>query len=80
MTNSAVVVNPHGDVGVGTQSPGARLEVDGGLRLNATAAQPACSPATRGTFWVVQGGAGVKDAVQACLKDAQNLYAWRAIY
>lgn len=27
-----------------------------------------------------QGGAGVKDAVEVCAKDASDTYAWRTLY
>jgi hypothetical protein len=33
-----------------------------------------------GAFWVTQGGAGVKDPVEVCAKDAANAYAWRNFY
>jgi hypothetical protein len=67
-------------LGVGTSTPSQVLEVNGGARLNTTTSQPGCSASTRGTFWVVQGGTGVKDEVQVCAKDAANAYAWRVIY
>lgn len=38
------------------------------------------SSTTRGTFWVVQGAAGVKDTVEVCAKDAADAYAWRTLY
>jgi hypothetical protein len=69
-----------GRLGIGTAAPAAALEVNGGARLNTTAAKPACSVSQRGTFWVTQGAAGVKDSVQVCAKDAANAYAWRTIY
>lgn len=43
-------------------------------------AQPTCAAAYRGTIWVTNGGAGVKDAAQICMKDATDTYAWRTIY
>lgn len=72
-----------GGVGIGGSSDPiapVRLEIDGGMRLNTTTAKPACGAGTRGTFWVTQGGAGVKDNVEVCAKDAANAYAWRTIY
>lgn len=41
---------------------------------------PTCDATTRGTFFYQPGGAGVKDAVSVCAKDASNVYAWRVIY
>jgi hypothetical protein len=50
------------------------------LRNQPVGAQPACSAANRGTFWHVNGAAGVKDTVAVCAKDQFNAYAWRTIY
>jgi hypothetical protein len=71
-----------GQVGIGTTSvaSGQKLEVNGGVALVTATAKPSCSVTTRGTFWVAQGGAGVKDAVEVCAKDAADTYAWRTIY
>jgi hypothetical protein len=52
---------------------------DGGLQLKSFAL-PTCDAAHRGTFFVVNSGAGVKDTVSVCAKDAADAYAWRAIY
>jgi hypothetical protein len=89
-TNQNVTLTPsgtgytllNGNVGIGTAavSTGQRLEVNGGIALNTTSAQPTCSSTTRGTFWVTQGASGVKDSVQVCAKDATDTYAWRTIY
>jgi len=56
------------------------VEVGGGVKVNTTAGKPTCAVAYRGMFWVTQSGAGVKDAVEVCAKDAANAYAWRTIY
>jgi len=68
------------NVGVGISSPGQTLEVNGGVRLNTTAAKPTCDASQRGTFWVTQSAGGVQDAVQVCAKSAADAYAWRTIY
>jgi hypothetical protein len=52
----------------------------GGLMVQPNIAQPACTVAYRGTFWVIQSASGVKDNVQVCAKDATDTYAWRTIY
>ncbi len=68
------------NVGIGVINPGQALEVNGGLRLNTTTSRPACDATQRGTFWVTQSGASVKDAVTVCAKDATDAYSWRTIY
>jgi hypothetical protein len=55
--------------------------VGGGLKVNSLAnAKPTCNSGAQGTFFYVAGGAGVKDTVEVCAKDAADAYAWRAIY
>lgn len=48
----------------------------GGLQMKTSGSQPSCSSVTRGMFWNVEGGAGVADQVQVCLKDAADSYSW----
>ncbi len=78
--NAVSIVRDSAYVGIGTTSPGQKLEVNGGVRLNTTDTKPTCDATTRGTFWVTQGGAGVQDNVEVCAKDASDVYAWRTIY
>jgi hypothetical protein len=54
-----------------------------GLQLDRNGvSKPTCvaTPADRGKFWYTAGGAGVKDNVEVCAKDAADVYAWRTIY
>ena len=67
-------------IGIGTDTPGQKLEVNGGIRLNTVTAQPTCDSTVRGTLWFTQGGVGVADQLEVCAKDAANAYAWRTIY
>jgi hypothetical protein len=67
-------------VDIGTSAPTAKLDVNGGVRLNTVTAKPTCDAAARGTFWFTQSGARVKDTAEVCAKDAANLYAWRTLY
>jgi hypothetical protein len=67
-------------LGVGTNTPGETLEVNGGARLNTASTQPTCDVTQRGTFWVVQGATGAKDSVQVCVKNAAGAYAWRDVF
>jgi hypothetical protein len=50
------------------------------VNVAATASQPACSATQRGRIWQTLGGAGVKDQVSVCAKDATDAYAWRVLY
>lgn len=70
-----------GKMGLGTLAPKQLLEVNGGVRLNTATAQPTCDATNgSGTFWFTNGGAGVKDSLQVCAKDAAGAYAWRTLY
>lgn len=72
-------INYAGNVGIGTTSPATQLEVNGGLALKTATAKPTCNSSTRGTFWFTQAGAGVKDSIEACSKDAADAYAWSTL-
>ncbi len=65
-----------GSLGLGTTQPTARLEIDGGLRLNTTVARPTCDADQRGTFWVQQRDAGEDDFVWACLRNSTQDHNW----
>lgn len=53
---------------------------DGGVQINTTTTKPTCASDIRGMYWHTQGGAGVKDNVEVCAKDASDVYVWRTIY
>ncbi len=75
-----VINGSTGNVGIGTTSPGQKLEVNGGIRLNTTTAKPTCDSTRRGTLWFTQGTSGAKDAFEVCTKTADDSYAWQTIY
>ncbi len=56
------------------------VELDsGGLQLTTTSARPAAGAAYRGMMWITQGGAGVADTTEVCLKSAADTYSWVTI-
>lgn len=69
-----------GYVGIGTPTPTRELEVNGGVRLNTTAAKPACDATQRGTVWVTLSGSLIKDKVEVCVKNAAEAYFWATVY
>lgn len=73
---------PSGIVGIGTTTLDVDdfLVVNGPIRIDDTGAQPTCDAGIQGMFWYEEGGAGVKDTVDVCAKDAADAYAWRSIY
>lgn len=76
------------DVGIGRLQAGilkvSRADVGGGsggaIDLGDPGARPSCTSAVRGTIWIEEGGASVKDIVAVCAKDASDVYDWRVIY
>ena len=78
---SLSIDNASPDSSVAINSTGAVVAAFG-VQVATVAAtpEPTCAVGVRGTFWVVQGGAGVKDQVSVCAKDATDAYAWRTIF
>lgn len=76
------------DTGIGRLAAGVLAIVDcdnatgtgSAIDLGDPGAQPTCAVGFRGTIWIDEGTAGVKDSVAVCAKDAANAYAWRTIY
>lgn len=68
-----------GNVGIGAASPNARLEVDGGLRLNTGSGRPTCNSGIRGMVWFTQAGGGSNDVIEACMRNASSSYSWVAL-
>lgn len=79
-TSTIMLLDAQGELGIGLENPTQMLVVNGGLQASTTKTKPTCDNTVRGTFWATQSGAGVKDAVEVCAKDAADAYAWRTIY
>ena len=60
---------------VSVEAGGIKISDNGGAVV-----KPTCSASERGKIWISEGGAGVKDTVEVCAKDAADAYAWRTIY
>jgi hypothetical protein len=75
-------ITSSGDLLVGTLVADAddKVVINGPIRIDDTGAQPTCDSGIQGMFWYEEGGAGVKDTVDVCAKDAGDAYAWRSIY
>jgi len=52
------------------------MEMYKGVRICTSTTIPTASAALRGTMWIVQGGSGVADTLQVCMKDASDAYVW----
>jgi hypothetical protein len=71
-------IGGNGNVGIGTASPMQKLEVNGGVRMNATTARPACDSTIRGTFWFTQGAGSADDSVAVCSQFGGS-YIWKPL-
>ena len=78
-TADRVTLQLGGNVGIGTTTPGQKLEINGGVKLNTATVQPPCDATTRGTIWFVRE-TGVKDRCEVCALDGAGAYGWRVIY
>lgn len=47
-----------------------------GFLNDTSGSQPTCDSGHRGLTWLIQGGAGVADIFQVCMKDAADAYNW----
>jgi hypothetical protein len=75
-----LTIDENGNLGIGTANPSQRLEINGGIRLNASIPKPICDESTRGTLWFTKGKEGEKDSLEACLRDESGNYRWIKIY
>jgi hypothetical protein len=74
-----VTIDNTGYVGIGTTTPAQALEVNGAVRINTTATQPACSATTRGSFWVTQDASNMNDVAQVCVISGGS-YTWKSLF
>lgn len=69
-------VTSGGNIGIGTTTPAQKLDVNGGIRINTTAAKPTCSASIRGTIWFANSDTGVADKLEVCAKQSNDTYSW----
>ena len=63
----SIVTEVGGNVGIGTASPAAKLDVAGGVRLSSEGTKPACTNALRGTLWFTKTQAyNTTDTLEVC--------------
>lgn len=55
--------------------------VNGGLDLDSAAGgtKPTCDSTKRGVLWFTEGGAGVADKTEQCMKGTADTYSWVAV-
>jgi len=51
-----------------------------GLQLDTKGPKPVCDINKRGTLWVTQGGTGIEDITEICIKGADDVYLWKRLY
>lgn len=76
---SATIMRGNGGTGLATFP--FDVEVSRSLQLGTGGtAKGTCDSTNRGKLFHTRGGAGVKDNVEVCAKDAADAYAWRTLY
>ena len=73
-------ITSSGNIGVGTQAPAQKLEVNGGIKLNTSTTKPTCNLTARGTLWFTRGAQNVADKLEVCAKQADENYAWILLF
>jgi len=68
------------NVGINAASPQQALEVNGGVRLNTSATEPACNATSRGTLWFWERATSATDTLQLCYENTTGTYAWYQIF
>jgi hypothetical protein len=53
--------------------------LDNTITLTTIGSKPACDASRRGAWFTTQGGAGVADKTEQCMKRANDAYAWVAV-
>ncbi len=77
---STGLIVEHGNVGIGTLTPGAKMEVIGGIKINSfSLSKPDCNELTRGTIWVDQDETE-NDTIFLCMKSFSNNFSWQHYY
>jgi hypothetical protein len=72
-------IGSNGLIGVGTTTPRALLDVAGPIRVSTTGARPACTNATRGTFWFTQSTTVADDSLAVC-SQISSVFTWKVVY
>lgn len=60
----------------GTETISVDANFDKGVVLLTFGSKPTCNVNARGAIWYAQGGAGVADTHEVCLKNAADAYNW----
>lgn len=69
-----------GNYVTGTWTTQAHFSKDGLLRVNQqNAAKPTCNADNRGRLFFLDGGAGVADIMEVCMKEAGGTYGWETV-
>lgn len=78
--NILVLRGDSGNVGVGVANPGAKLEVNGGLKLGSSVgSKPTCNDSNRGILWFSKGQGEASDVLEVCIKTGTPSAQWRQI-
>jgi hypothetical protein len=67
-------VVPSGNVGIGTTTPQAKLDVAGNVKIGSSSTT--CDANHRGEFRVELGASGVDDKLWMCMQNSTNSYNW----
>lgn len=75
-TKNAMNIDNNGNIGIGTETPEANLDVRGGIRPGSSADVTTCNSSTEGTLRYVAGDGTTPTQIQLCQRGNGTNYAW----
>ena len=73
------VLDTDNSTALASVTPAGTIQGMQGIQVATSSTKPAAAASARGLLWLSQGGAGVADVLEVCLKDAADAYNWKTI-
>ena len=76
-----IILDPAGDVGIGTTNPGSKLSVNGGVQVANDADSPVAAKVGTLRYRTFAPQVGrTQSTVEMCVQTGTNTYIWTALY
>ncbi len=77
-TSGTIPAAVNGSISAPTGTAISLNTTDEGVSMKTSGSKPTCNSTHRNQFFITQGGAGVADVLEVCMKDAADAYSWVA--